>query len=199
MKRTTLEAQILRQLTYYPQFRANAALLLKSTVFEGTIGQLKHADIYNYIIKNNPEPEAILLKYKGTEAFILLTAEDACPYLTTSYSSMFVLLEMYLRGRLKEIIANFPPDHFREECTILINSELDIFETITTLKNFLSHYQHQGHAAIEELDFVLDEKIQKIKNKHQAYQQLQQVAQLLAMHYPQQDLDALFQPIYQLC
>lgn len=200
MTKHDIEARILLQITHYPQYRGVARVVLKKVMFEGKAGKVSFADLFEYIVNSpNDDFAQIITHFKSVEVTVLLVQEDMPTYALISYGHFFTLLEMHVRKVLFNIIANFPKDHFQEECMIFLNSEVDFFETVDTLKNFLSHYNHPGLAAVEEVALVLDEKVLKIKQSHRAFHLLQQAATLLELHHPKTTIDTLFQPVYDLC
>lgn len=200
MTKSQFEARILRQLTYFPEFRGVAKVVLKPVVFEYKCGNIPHSEVFNYIVSFDFDAVKIINHFQNNYVLCMLTDDDYTnSYEAVSYGTLFLLLEMYVRNKLHRIVANFPPDHFREECIIFLNSEVDFFETVDTLKNFLAHYKHPGLAAVEEIALILDEKVLKIKQNHRAFQLLQQAATLLELHHPKTTIDTLFQQIYDLC
>lgn len=200
MKNQTIEQRILRQLAYYPQFRGVAKVVLKPVVFQGYTGKVTNASIFDYIT-SKPDVYAldVMEHFKNSEVVLMLISDDLPTHQTISYASFFLLLEIYVKSKLLDIVATFHDDHFRDECFILLNSEVDFFEKVDTLKNFLAHYKHPGLAAVEEIALVLDEKVLKIKQNHRAFQLMQQAATLLELHHHKDTIDTLFQPIYDLC
>lgn len=127
MTKYNLEARILRQITHYPQFRGVARVVLKKVMFEGSCGDLKYSDLFEYISQTEGDFLEIAHHFKSNFLIIALGHDDLPTYYVISYGPFFTLLEMYVRKVLLNIIANFPADHFREECQIFLKSDVDFF------------------------------------------------------------------------
>jgi hypothetical protein len=200
MTKQTLEQSILRQLTYYPKFRPLARIVLKAAVFEGFCGKVRHSDLFEYISRDDAHFIEIIDHFKQSEVTLMLVEEEGMSdYFVMCSSPFFILLELFVKQKLLDIIVLMPVDHFRDECQILLNSEIDLFEKIQTLIAFLRHYKHPSFEAVENLALILDEKILKIIQSHKAALLIRQGAEILKLHHQEAIIDSLIQPLIDLC
>lgn len=195
-----LEATALKQITYYPQYRELAKLILKPVVFGGKAGAVSHAEVFQYITHTEGDLVDIIKHFDKPELTMLLVSADDLPsFYHCTPLIFFQILEQYVMARCLDVVGAFPADHFREECYIFLNSEVDFFEKLDTLQNFLKHYSHPGLLAIEEIALVLDEKIRKLKSSMRAAQLIKQAAAIMKLHHNEAEIDALTQPLIDIC